>query len=57
METYKNDYTKEEDEALWELHEIRHKLSMERKNKTLEEINSEGRKLFETWTNQRQKTA
>ena len=26
MEIYKNDYTKKEDEALWELHETRHKL-------------------------------
>ena len=57
MAIYKNDYTKEEDETLWELHEIRHKLSEERKSKTIEEINDEGRKLFEAWTNQHQNTA
>ena len=26
METYKNDYNKNEDESLWELHEIRNKI-------------------------------
>ena len=27
MAAYKNDYTKEEDLALWSLHEIRHKMA------------------------------
>ena len=27
MAVYKNDYTKEEDMALWTLHEIRHKMA------------------------------
>lgn len=27
MAAYKNDYTKEEDFALWTLHEIRHKIA------------------------------
>jgi len=26
METYKNDYNKNEDETLWELHEIRNRI-------------------------------
>lgn len=27
MAAYKNDYSKEEDVALWQLHEIRHKMA------------------------------
>ncbi len=55
MATYKNDYTKEEDETLWELHEIRHKLATERTIKSIDEINREGRKLFDSWTKQHRK--
>jgi len=29
MQTYKNDYSPKEDYALWELHEIRHKMAKE----------------------------
>ena len=47
METYKNDYTKEEDEVLWELHEIRHEIHKENEGKTLEEINSKAKASFE----------
>ena len=39
MGTYKNDYKKEEDIMLWELHEIRHKLSEEYKEMNIDEIN------------------
>ncbi len=39
MEIYKNDYKKEEDEVLWELHEIRNELYKELKNKNTDEIN------------------
>ena len=49
METYKNDYTKEEDEMLWELHEIRHKLAKEMENKTIDEINRDALKKWEEW--------
>ena len=55
MAIYRNDYTKEEDETLWELHEIRHKQAQERKTKSIEEMNREGRKLFDAWTKQHQK--
>lgn len=30
MQTYKNDYSKKEDYALWELHEIRNKMAKEK---------------------------
>ena len=46
MATYKNDYTKEEDEVLWELHEVRHKLSEEYKSKSIEEINKDAFSKF-----------
>ncbi len=39
METYKNDFTKQEDESLWEIHEIRHQLSKEYDSMTIDEIN------------------
>jgi len=49
METYKNDYTKEQDECLWEIHEIRHKLHQQIENKTPAEINEEAVKILEKW--------
>ena len=39
MAIYKNYYTKEEDETLWELHNIRHKLHRELKTKQISQIN------------------
>ena len=54
METYKNSYTKKEDQALWELHEIRHKLHERRKNKTIEEINREALKRYAEWQKERE---
>ncbi len=53
METYKNSYTESEDKTLWELHEIRHKLHIERKNKTIEEINREALKKYSDWRKER----
>ena len=47
METYKNDYRKEEDEMLWELHEIRHQLFTEYKKMTIDEINEKANILME----------
>ncbi len=49
MEIYENSYTENEDKMLWELHEIRHKLHKERKNKTIEEINREALKKYSEW--------
>jgi len=49
MVTYKNDYTKNEDHTLWELHEIRHKLHQKRRKKSLEKINQEAFNKFATW--------
>jgi hypothetical protein len=49
MEIYENSYTENEDKMLWELHEIRHKLHKERKNKTIEEINKEALKKYSEW--------
>jgi uncharacterized small protein (DUF1192 family) len=47
METYKNDYVKEQDELLWELHEIRHTLSKEYKEMSIDEINKRANLLWE----------
>ena len=52
MGTYKNDYSKEEDEALWELHEIRRKLIKDVKNKSVEEINNDALDKFAEWKRQ-----
>ena len=51
METYKNDYTKEEDETLWELHEIRNKLYKKLKSKPVAQINEDAKKKFQMWKN------
>jgi hypothetical protein len=48
-EASNNSYTVQEDEVLWELHEIRHKLHDELKKKPLDEINRDARALFESW--------
>lgn len=47
MGTYKNDYSKDEDYMLWELHEIRHQLANEYKEMTLDEINKRSNNYFE----------
>jgi len=55
METYKNDYKKDEDYCLWELHEIRHEIREEYKNKDIDEINKIGRKLYDELMKNRNK--
>ena len=49
METYKNDYKREEDEALWEIHEIRRKLNNDLKNRTIEQINKDALEKYSQW--------
>ena len=49
METYINRYSVEEDEVLWELHEIRHSLHEDLKERPLAEINRAARDIFEGW--------
>jgi len=49
MATYNNDYIKSEDPMMWELHEIRHKLSKKHKNKTVKEINQDVRTICKNW--------
>ena len=49
METYKNDYTQEEDEVLWELHEIRNKLYKTLKSKPVAQINEDAMKKYQMW--------
>ena len=49
MEAYKNDYKKNEDAVLWELHEIRHKLHEELKSKSLQKINSDALAKYNSW--------
>jgi hypothetical protein len=49
MAVYKNDYRKNEDEVLWELHEIRHELHDELKNKSLQKINREAIAKYKNW--------
>lgn len=44
MVHYKNDYSKEEDAALWQLHEIRHQLAEQRQSP--EQINTTGLQLI-----------
>jgi hypothetical protein len=56
MATYKNSYTKKEDSLLWELHEIRHRLHEARKEKSIQEINSEAMNKFHNWKKQRRIT-
>lgn len=40
METYHNDYSKEDDPMMWKLHEIRHKMALE--NISPDEMNQRG---------------
>lgn len=48
MGTYHNDYNKEEDSMLWELHEIRHTLQREHEKLTVKEMNERARKSKES---------
>ncbi len=49
MAAYKNDYSKTEDQCLWELHEIRHSLDKDFAKKSINEINKTGMALFSSW--------
>lgn len=46
MVTYKNDFKKEEDIALWELHEIRQEIYKDYGLKDFKKINEKGKILF-----------
>lgn len=49
MGTYKNSYSVNEDQALWELHEIRHQIHEELLNTPLSKFNQETKDFFEKW--------
>ena len=49
MGTYINDYKKEEDEMMWEIHEIRHKLWNEIKDLSADEINKRSHAILAKW--------
>jgi len=49
MAIYKNIYKKEEDEALWEIHEIRRTIRKLLKGKHPNQINAEAIKKFKEW--------
>lgn len=53
METYNNSFSKKEDGMLWELHEIRHKLYKEIKDRNVDQINKEAMKKFLNWKKQK----
>jgi len=53
MEIYNNDYSKQEDAMLWELHEIRHKLQQKYSSMSVAEINDDAKSLLEDWKNRR----
>jgi hypothetical protein len=46
MGIYKNDFKKNEDESLWEIHEIRNQLHNEIKKESYREINNKAKSLF-----------
>ncbi len=52
MGTYKNDYNKNDDHMMWELHEIRHKIYEKYKNKSFKERNKHGLELYNKWFKQ-----
>jgi hypothetical protein len=47
MVTYKNDFKKEEDQMLWELHEIRHQLAEEHESMLIGDINKKANEYWE----------
>lgn len=53
METYNNSYSQQEDPLLWELHEIRHRLHVQRQHQTLEEINQQALQKYALWQQER----
>ena len=53
MATYKNDYSKQEDPMLWEIHEIRHSLQEKFASMSVSEINKDAKTILEEWKKQR----
>ena len=49
MGIYKNDYKKEEDETLWELHEIRHELHNKIKKTPVDKLNRDALEKLNHW--------
>lgn len=47
METYKNDYDKNDDELLWEIHEIRYEIHKTLTKTNLKEFNSRAKNILE----------
>ncbi|MFH1860022.1 MAG: hypothetical protein ABH870_03270 [bacterium] len=47
MAQYNNDYTKEEDVALWQLHEIRHQLAEQ--HQSSQQINTNGQHVIKRY--------
>jgi hypothetical protein len=54
METYKNDYTREEDPMMWEIHEARHGLMQKIEEQGIEQFNQEAQDFYQNWKQQRQ---
>lgn len=54
METYNNDYLKEEDYMMWELHEIRNNIA--KADLKIEEINVRGENIIKKYDLKRIKT-
>jgi len=57
MATYKNRYTKQEDEILWELHNIRHRLHRELKGKRIHQINRKALAKYDSWIKHRKEAS
>lgn len=49
MQIHKNDYNKNEDETLWELHEVRYKLYKDLEKKSTDQINKDALKKIQDW--------
>ncbi len=47
MKTYKNDFSKTEDETLWEIHEIRHSVHKNISPDNLSKFNEKARTMFD----------
>ena len=53
MAIYENDYTKEEDPMLWEIHEIRHQVTEEIERKGITQFNKEALEKWEAFRRER----
>ncbi|HBH06204.1 MAG TPA: hypothetical protein DDX92_06350 [Flavobacteriales bacterium] len=49
METYDNAYKKEEDELLWEIHEIRNDIHSSKSYDDLNSLNKKSIEIFNSW--------